>query len=335
MCSSLTPFILFASIAFSLGPAHASGQASVTRPQAGGETFDSAVSVPALPYTDSGNTCGHANDVEAPIDACGLATGPDVFYAYTPATDQCVDIRLCNSLYNTMLQLYDASRSLVACNDDWWVVGGCSNPQRSVLSHITLAGGQQYFIAVDGFGGDCGSYQIDITECPPPCPTGCPPGAMVENEPPCGPDTPPEDIQCRSPVDLPCSDIGVTWCGTFGHHVSPIDSSETRDVDNFRFTLPLASTVTVCICSPQDGDIEIYSLAAECGGMSLCWAYNGNIGDEACCSVSLPAGTYGLAVTDRYSAPCGTPYVLRVNGLVCASVGIESSSWTRVKTLYR
>ena len=167
------------------------------------------------------------------------------------------------------------------------------------------------------------------------CSTVCPPGAVIEAEPPCGPDTPPEDIQCLSPVDLPCSDASWAWCGTYGHYTSPIDSSETRDVDFFRLTLATPSLVMACVCGPDYYDVEISEWSDTCAAMSLCYAQNSTPGEEICCTIALAAGTYRMAVTDVYSSPCGTPYRLRVTGLSCPPVGVESSRWARVKTLYR
>jgi hypothetical protein len=310
----------------------AANRPSPPRIEVGGDNFGSAVVIPGLPFSDTGNTCAFANDVEAPIE-CAFSPAADIFYTYTATTDQCVRISLCNSQYNTVLEVYDSAHELVACNDNYFALNfECE--LRSILPSVKLIAGEQYYFVVDGFGGDCGSYQIDVSACPPPCATECPAGAIVENEPACGPETPPENVQCLTPVHLACNDLGVVWCGTFGHYVSPIDSSETRDVDNFLFTLDVPSTVTACVCGPQFADVEIATVDPVCPRTSLCYSQGGE-GEEICCTVNLPAGTYGLSVTDLYGSACGTPYVLRVTGMACPPVAALPGSWSRVKTLYR
>jgi hypothetical protein len=297
----------------------------------GGESFDSAVSIPSLPFTDTGYTCGFANDVEAPLATCGLANGPDVFYTYTPTFDQCVRMDLCNSQYNTMLEVFDASHTLVECNDNYF-------PDRpecgltSLVKHVHLTGGQQYFIAVDGFAGDCGNYQMAVSECPPACSTECPAGAIVEQEPPCGLNNPPSN-DC-SVFDLPCSDTELVWCGTYGFYTSPVDSELTNDLDTFRFTLTAPSTVTACVCGPQGSFVEFSTYIPDCYGTSL-GRDSSEPGEAACVTVSLPAGTYRIGVTDDYSAPCGTPYVMRVSGLTCPPVAATPTTWANMKRLYR
>jgi hypothetical protein len=62
----------------------------------GGETIETAVRIPALPFTDSGNTCAFAHDYD---ESCPYMSSlsPDVVYSYTPASDELLGISLCNS----------------------------------------------------------------------------------------------------------------------------------------------------------------------------------------------------------------------------------------------
>jgi hypothetical protein len=66
---------------------------------AGGETIETATLIPALPFTDSDNTCGHQSDSD---EACPYpdSVSPDLLYAYTPDLDMIVDIDLCESGYD-------------------------------------------------------------------------------------------------------------------------------------------------------------------------------------------------------------------------------------------
>jgi len=303
------------------------------RPQVGGEDFGSAVVIPGLPFTDTGNTCPFVDDVETPLE-CGLATGPDVVYKYTPIADQCIRIRLCDSQYNTMVHVYDANLTRVACNDDYYSQNFVCET-RSYIGTLSLLGGQPYYIVVDGFGAACGNYELEVLECPPHCSTECPPGAIAEGEPDCGPGTPPET--CQPPpslTPLACNDLGVVVCGTFGFYTTP-DSEEVRDVDGYTFTLDTPSHITICLCGPLYSYMEVGPGANFCTPPVICRASSKETEYEACCELDLGPGTYWIAVSDIYSVPCGSPYVLRIDGLNCPPVGVEGVPWTRLKSLYR
>lgn len=135
---------------------------------AGGETIETATLIPALPFTDADNTCGHQDDSD---EACPYpgSVSPDLVYAYTPPLDMIVDIDLCESLYDTKVYVYaGGTSSLVACDDDCWCcMGG------DVLSRIwplALSAGVTYYIVVDGWGSACGDYVLHVTGDPAPVP---------------------------------------------------------------------------------------------------------------------------------------------------------------------
>lgn len=112
----------------------------------------------------------------------------------------------------------------IACNDDYWTAPPCYQ-YSSFLGSVHLAAGHTYYIVVDGYGGESGAYSMDVTDAGTPSPTGaccaangacaitflyqcpdawqgegttcspnpcpqppslvCPPGALIESEPPC------------------------------------------------------------------------------------------------------------------------------------------------------
>jgi hypothetical protein len=132
-----------------------------------GDTCSDSIVIPALPYDDSRNSCSFNNDYDEVCPYVG-STSPDVVYEYTPASDEQITVDLCNSAYDTKVYIYaDACVSPpIACNDD-----ACSdpagNPYRSKLECVPLPAGHTYYIVVDGYGGDCGVYDLSITVCVP------------------------------------------------------------------------------------------------------------------------------------------------------------------------
>jgi hypothetical protein len=126
----------------------------------GGEDIASAVAISSLPFNDTGNTCSFADDYDeiCPFNATGSA---DVVYSYTPASDEFITIDLCASSYDTKVYVYENSASPgspYACNDD-----ACGDDGfKSQIPGISLTNGNTYYIVVDGYGGDCGNYTLDI-----------------------------------------------------------------------------------------------------------------------------------------------------------------------------
>jgi hypothetical protein len=94
-----------------------SKSAPVAQPRinVGGDTFATATVIPAVPYSDGGNTCGFVDDYFPSCAFAGLSIAADVVYSYTPTADECVNITLCGSSYDTILHVRDAGGE-VACS---------------------------------------------------------------------------------------------------------------------------------------------------------------------------------------------------------------------------
>ncbi|MBN2541874.1 choice-of-anchor J domain-containing protein, partial [bacterium] len=126
-----------------------------------GENCDNPLSVDAIPFSDSGNTCCYGDDYDETCPYASVGEPPDVVYLYSPATNICVDISLCDDYtdFDTKLYVYeDSCNNLFACNDD-----DCG--LQSALYDLYLTAGHDYYIVVDGYSS-CGDYNIQITECP-------------------------------------------------------------------------------------------------------------------------------------------------------------------------
>ena len=149
----------------------------------GGETIEDAFPIDALPFIDTGNTCDNIDDYE---EVCPFSSNsPDVVYSFTPGMDMVVHLDLCSegNQYDTKIYVYEnAVGNLVACNDDF-----CSNSWTSYasrLENVPLFPGSTYYIVIDGYGGDCGNYELLMEEAPPPVPVECGPDHVPEGEPP-------------------------------------------------------------------------------------------------------------------------------------------------------
>lgn len=141
----------------------------------GGEDCGTATVIPALPYTDNGNTSAAADDYNEFCSA-QVSGAPDVVYQFTPTTSVIVDLSLCQGTtdYDTKMYIYENTCPLsgsgptgapYACNDDQ-----CSNPPLftfnwiSSISGVAMTPGNTYYIVVDGYGsGSSGDYTLNIT----------------------------------------------------------------------------------------------------------------------------------------------------------------------------
>jgi hypothetical protein len=131
----------------------------------GGEDMANAVAITldaAGMYSDTGNTCNFMDDYDEVCPYTG-SLSPDVVYSWYACADGSLDITLCaGSLYDTKLYVYDGAGALVACNDDF-----CPSYVSELMAAngeaVPVVMGETYYIVVDGYGGDCGDYTIDIT----------------------------------------------------------------------------------------------------------------------------------------------------------------------------
>ena len=151
--------------------AHAVHQTlATTDRREGGETIEDAQFVETLPFLDLGNTCSHLDDYDEACPYSG-STSPDVVYVYVPPEDHLLTIDLCGSQYDTKVFVYEGAYTPgapVACNDDYYRPDDPCGAWVSRIDALPVTAGVPYFIVVDGWGGDCGDYQLRIDHGVPP-----------------------------------------------------------------------------------------------------------------------------------------------------------------------
>ncbi len=247
-----------AGLAFDLG-SQAPGKSihQVTAPPAdpavqrqGGDTIADAVPL-LIPDAISGTTAGYADDYDeiCPYDG---STSPDVVYTVTATMDVAVDIDLFGSAYDTKVYVYDIDMNRVGCNDDFY------SDYTSKIENLLLVAGMQYFIVIDGYGGEFGDYSL-VIEGFEPCILECPAGAELEGEPPLVDGYIDEHNQgCAGSGLADMQPINSSrFCGVSGFY--SIGSSSSRDTDWFLLTMGPEGYLDIT------GDAELATFMFELG----------------------------------------------------------------------
>jgi len=316
----------------------------------GGETIGDAEVIPALPFFDSGNTCGHINDYDEICPYSG-SDAPDVVYEYSPQNDVTImRIDLCASLYDTKVYVYEAPDfdEPIACNDD----ASCGySGYQSRIPEVCLYGGSTYYIVIDGYGSSCGEYQLDLAEYAP-CLVECPPGSLPENEPSCedgyvdhfngGCGSDPPVFQSLEAQSQGCANL----CGRSCAYTT---GGELRyDEDWYEITAVGGESHPVVFEVQTEFSCVISALAGTCQDPVLIEARD--LGPCEPGTISFPAQPgqrfmLGIRSTDPGGGcyPFGE-YVLQVCGIqdgptsdiaVPPDPFIQASSWGRIKARYR
>jgi hypothetical protein len=309
-----------------------SGGPAATVPQPG-EDCGSAIGIGALPFAAAGATCEFRDDYTPPC--CQLPGAPDAVYAYTPPADVCVEVDLCGSGYDTAVHVFDAGpEQSVACNDDDCGLG-------SRLSGLQLFAGRTYYFVVDGWSTSCGSFALEVRECPSPCPLPEPTGAREEGEPICTENhfdrynTGCNDYPYTF-TNLPCSDELMTVSGTFGtwrHY-----DEDFRDTDWYQIELGVTALVELRVQGGAPTQIAILDGRRGCGEWGVaCGSVFGAACEWVGCDAELEPGTYWLFVAPSAyrGVACGTRYTLTVQNRSCSSVAARPAAWGAAKQRYR
>jgi hypothetical protein len=280
----------------------------------GGETIETAVVIGSLPFTDSGDLCAYMNDYDEICPFSG-STSPDAVYSYTPGAPY-------------------------ACNDDY-----CSGPNYpysydSFLGSMAVTAGHTYYIVVDGYGGDCGTYVIDIIEHEIPV-LECPTGALLEGEPDCYDNY--EDQTnggCNSVPEVfgyicPAGGDLITLCGTSGTY--SYFGSSYRDTDWFEIEVTEQNSLTFCAIAEFPLLIFFIDGNYGCAGLQIISYTTADPMVEACLSGTFYPGIYWLWVGPSIftGVPCGSDYIMTLEGFTGMPSPVESSTWGSIKGLFK
>jgi hypothetical protein len=280
----------------------------------GGEDIGSAIPIPALPFTDIGFTCDNINDYDevCPYNAPG---SPDVVYSYISPVNGAISVSLCNDAtdYDTKLYIYENSYtpgSPIACNDDACSTASYPDAYVSQVQGVPVTAGNTYYIVIDGYGGDCGTYEILVQEvvvvlcndcltCSTPEGEGDIPNGGTDNF----------NGGCNSiPTVFSPIQFNQVICGRANTYINA-GGGNSRDTDWYKITLAQAGTLYWSAVA--DFPLNLYMLSGDC--LNNVYASGQSLDcTPAVLSAALPAGTYylfaayynwdGLAVGRNYNA---------------------------------
>jgi len=307
----------------------------------GGETLETALVIDSLPYVDTGNTCDNIDDYDEMCPYQGNA--PDVVYSFSSAEYGEMNLSLCSegNQYDTKIFIYQdgvTPGSPWACNDDY-----CSNswtPYASYLGYVPVFPGHVYYILIDGYGSDCGQYELQM-EWVEPCVVTCPETAVPEGEPPlvdgyvdehnCG-CTPPYVWQA---IDWINEEDGCAWlCGVSGWY--DYLGMSYRDTDWFTIhaageqidlTITAEYQTYLFVLMPPDCslvEVVAYVTAEPCVPTVL--SYPTVPGEEVWLWVGPTTFDGPVYEYDYFLHVCGAQYDV---------IPTENASWGAVKEMFR
>ncbi|MEZ4321443.1 MAG: hypothetical protein R3F61_28485 [Myxococcota bacterium] len=223
-----------------------------------------------------GNTCGRFDDFDG---ACAFSYAHDVAFRWVAPADGSYRIDTRGSLFDTVLSVREPCTDLflIECNDDTF----------GLRSRVFLdaVAGEEYLIVVDGFGSNCGLYQLNITA---PCAPGdtaqdCLDTAVTNDTGlfACAPDAfEPDDTQATATNTTSATDLTASL---------PTDTGSTSDTDWFTFQIASGATM------------HASTFLSEGNGSFLVTLYDAD-GDVLVASSDSVQLTNGTPSTQRYWA---------------------------------
>ncbi len=192
--------------------------------------------------------------------------------------------------------------------------------------------------AASAFAADTSNTSADPGQpetylvCNPPL--ICPPGAQIENEPPCGPEYVDNfNGGCNSTPAVFTTLTCNTVCGKSGTYL--FQAQNYRDTDWFRGTFPAGSWTYQ---GTSDGfTLRLFVLTPVCPTGVVSTLTSPSCVPSAPLAVAGGQSYYFFAGPDVFTGvPCESPYVLRWTGLPdCGVVPVEETTWGGVKNTYR
>lgn len=316
----------------------------------GGDGIADAVAIPGLPFTDTGNTCGYADDLDAQCPS--VASAPDVVYSLELPTSTMLDIDLCGSLYDSKVYVLDADLQVVACSDDyyWWWDDPCGQ-WNSRVEAVSIAGGATYYVVVDGYGTSCGDYELAVREYEPPCPVTCPPDAIAEGEPPLVDGY--EDRYnggCFADWDDPLTyvmrphELGSSlFCGRSGYwwnNPSGWPDQPSFDIDWFE-VFPASPDVMVTITVEAQFQARVAEITLGPAGCDDGWIHQ-EVEVMPCTPTTITALNsnpnraiyWQITPRQRTTSVTEWDWVVEFANIQGGSVAIEAASWSSIKALF-
>lgn len=308
------------------------GQRPAADGRQGGETIADAVVIGGIPFEDSGATCDNIDDYDeiCPYDG---SDSPDVVYAYTPNSDIGVCIDLCLSQYDTKVYVYDQDLNLIDCNDDYYYDEPCGI-YVSYLENVQLTGGMTYYIVVDGYGGDCGTYEFAVWDSWYGPPTHCPDEHIPEGEPPLSDgyvDT--YNATCELAVPF-AAEFGTdcwTLCAVGGlYHTA----GEFHFDHDWFVCQPLLEEIPITLTTEAGLWVRIYT-GSNCDDLTEVFSDYVNWWQPL--EITVPTAGVPLVyleiVTDDWML--NFDYLVEICGIDPGPVATETRSWSAVKAAYR
>jgi len=250
-----------------------------------------------------------------------------------------INVDLCGSGYDTRLFVVDPQLECIAYNDDYYVDEECGQ-WVSYIENVPLTGGEVYYIIVDGYGGDCGAYELTVSMFAP-CELTCPPASVPEGEPPLA-DGQPNDFNggCASVFqDLWGQGDGtLVLCGRGGWFT--YEGGPARDTDWFIATFDAGGAIEI------HGDAEwplfLFELGPQdCAQVGVVQQQTlGPCSPQAMTVTGEPGTTVWLwAGATTFTPPPGFEghefdYVLWLSGIQDGEVATEATTWSHLKGLF-
>lgn len=259
-----------------LGAAVVFGASSIALAQGSDDPFNpQSISVPG---SDSGNTCTGADNFDAVCPYTG-STSPDKWYSFTGVSGSAL-LEICGSLYDTKLYVLDAGFNIIGCNDD-----SCgSDGFKSQVLMNGLNAGDTYTVAIDGWGGDCGTFTLNISLV-----AGCDINCTNDENEACGSDT---NGGCNA-GGIFGSLAGGTVCGTAWADAG------TRDTDWFELNHG-GGDLTWAV--DAEFPVVAFILNSNCAALAI----QGTPGDSG--------GICGMATASFLNAPAALYYLFTATG---------------------
>lgn len=283
-----------------------------------------ATVISSVPFIDNGDTWDKTDNYTS-FAPCTGSNSLDVIYSFIPTYTGSHTIAIDSATYDTYLYVRTTGACpgsvQVACDDD----GG---PGLWSLINMNMTAGTTYFIVVDGFSEDSGSYRIRVNSN---CLINCQPSDIAECDEEILPEHANSDCNgaCNNLNGIPTRqniNIGQTICGRAFTYTGPTGENR-RDTDSYLFTL--AEPCSVRITLNTEFPTQLFVFGPNCPfGTALfnqSWAY-------ACSTVTyltscLPAGSYNLWVGPTFFTGMSEfrDYRVRLDVVPCSGCRVDAA----------